>query len=264
MSTVSRLQVIEQKLVGPTELCFAHFIDQFTGLDAVRLLAEFCHPEDHKNVDSEDSKKRFAGLNKVLSWQMGAYFPTGDPLLRLRCFLHLTGKYEVVEFKRLNGDLQTLAMIIATGREDPREIERRLGYQTSSAQPSSLWRILIRDGGGYPQSVARKIQALNEENGPQLARSVQDWQDRIEQLYQVLPKVSESVSQTPVIPHEIPAAFARLVTATVALGRVVSDDPGSRQAAIAATRGGSDAQELIGVLNSLFRAPTEKELRQVL
>jgi|GEM_PF-1374768 len=240
-----RMLESERRFVGTTEECFTHFINQFPGLEAARLLAEFCFP-------GIAPANAFANLEKVLAWQMGKFFPGGDALLRLRCFLHLTGRYDVVEFKRLNGDAQTLALTVAVGLAKPKEVEQRLGYDAPSRpQPQGLWRILVQGQGGYAQPVEENIRALNAELEADRITQIQTWQTSIERLYEAAePAQAQTALPVPAVTPEVAAAFVRQIAATTALGNAIRGNPEATQAVVLATRGGSDIRELISLLES--------------
>ena len=164
----------EIRLVGTTMQCYADFINQYPGLDAHALLAIFCR--------LDDTDKPYAGLSRIQCWQRGEYFPGGDNLLRLRCFLHLGG-YDVTEFKMLSlAEVQTLALVLALCKVVPSEVGRDLGYTSADTPLGSLWRIVLH-GSGYTQGVKDKILEVNKLHRRELNRNVQSWRARIQKYF---------------------------------------------------------------------------------
>jgi hypothetical protein len=224
------------KFVGDTATCFADLINKYPGLTVHELIVEFCK----------------VPLETVHRWQRREYFPGGEQLLRLRCFLQLAG-YDVTEFKALNGDAQRLAFDICFGPFELDEVEKKLGYNPNGHQ--AVWGIVLR-GAGYSDVVETNMRNLLGRRRKATARErEEDWRARITTALESLgaPKV---VAQEPLerssIDPGLPVSFARLVGATTALGGVLVGDPQVQRAVLDATRTGLDLEELVGILQKFL------------
>jgi hypothetical protein len=243
------------KFVGDAETCFTDLLDASPGLRMHRLIAAFCSLE----------------VEAVQRWETRKHFPAGLNMLRLQCFLQLTG-YEVTGLTRLKRNWRRLAFAIALGLLDVDAIAKEL-YKGGNTQ--QLWEVLLH-GGGYQLDTEVKIrgilarqlssaakESLNDvlsdldKKTVQVAVSELDeiWRARIAKL-QASFRASASVAPQQVVlvgvDPGVAASFAGLVRATSAFAGALADDSSAHQQVLDTTRGGADMQELIDVLWKLL------------
>lgn len=226
------MTITASRFTGDTAACFSDFNENHPHLRASELLADFCQ----------------TNVAVVQRWRNGEYFPTGKPLLHLRCFLVLAG-YEVTEVRKLRGEVQQVAMLVGIGIITPEKAANSLGYN-SRTPLNSLWRIILA-GGGFNKDVRDKLALLHKKHKGKLESQTVKWQDRIvkvigERVRQVQPPLA-----SPQIDFStIATAFGRTVTTAIALGTALLD-AGQEQAIREATRGGQDLAELANILQQL-------------
>jgi len=210
-----------QRFVGDTKTCFFNLLERRSDFAMISLIAEFCDV----NTDI------------IQRWQARKYFPGGEQLIRLRCFLHFAG-YEVTELQQLRGEARTLALMIGTGILKPEKIN--LGYGSKNST-HSLWRVLVQ-GGGYTSKVAGSMSGLyTPTRKKKLENCSQEWQARIAALIDepVVTEAADLSADTEVLA----ASFGRLIGSVVSLGHLLLEHEGT-EAALRATRAGADLREL--------------------
>lgn len=243
------------KFVGDTETCFTDLLDRSPGLAMHRLIAAFCSVE----------------IEAVQRWETKKHFPTGLNMLRLRCFLQLTG-YEVTGLTRLKRDWRRLAFAIAFGLLEVEPVTKKL-YKGGNTQ--QLWGVLLH-GEGYQSETEDEIRkflagrlsgevkellkdVLTDLDTKTVQTTVGEldgiWRQRIAELrasFSAPPPAARQRTVQSKVDPAIAVSFSRLVTATSALGSALVNDPSARREVLDTTRGGGDLQELIDVLWKLL------------
>lgn len=117
--------------------------------------------------------------------------PSGDTLLKLRCFLHLLG-YGVEEYMQLPKVTQQFAQLIALDVINVEQAAHHLHYQNTQ----DVYHFILRGRGVQPDR-AHRIQRVVGEFELSRQDALQQWRPRLEEL---LP-----VESSPVVIAEQPA-----------------------------------------------------------
>ncbi|HSX42463.1 MAG TPA: hypothetical protein VLF59_00065 [Candidatus Saccharimonadales bacterium] len=235
---MSRPSFTQDRFVGETETCFRDLINKFGGLTVHELLAEFCN-ETHYARDK-------VTIEMVQRWQRGDYFPEGLQLLQLRWFLTFAG-YDVTELQQIGGDKRTLGLAIALGAVDPAHAEGDDGLKYAPNGLMGIWDITLRGRGMLPDRQTALKKYLTRVRRADTREREAYWRSRISEVIDALgvPKAVETPPPALLrIDPALVATFTRQVAATISLAVLLGKMPGGREAALSATRGGADIQEL--------------------
>lgn len=224
---------MDSKLIASTEECFAHFTANHRDLDAIRVLAEFCGVQ----------------MATVLKWIEDGPFPEGETLIRLRCFLELTGLYQIVEMYQRGEQVQWLAMGIALQVFSVDEAREALGFDSQGAQ--SILRILLRARQLSPK-VEKLLPQLNRKTAKTRTARENEWRQRIQSV--IHPKdESDSSGEAVLLTDPAMAVMIGRLTEVLVTGLYAalrSDDV--RQQLSDRTKGGQTLHELRDLLNQLL------------
>lgn len=226
------------KLIAPTEECFQHFMSKHSQLEVAELVAAFCLPRAKEAVAS------------VQGWQRGVIqFPSGEALLRLRCFLTLVG-YEVEEFSRLEGIVRQLAMMISMDRITPYDAAEKLGFESQN-RLHSIWQI-THGKRGFTTDTRKALVKLLRRRSSKIDTEVEAWRQRIIAVIGEIeaPPPEEKPDLQETLMPEVATGFGRMVAALTPLAQSLqrSERP---QAVRDATRNGASIDELIKALEAL-------------
>lgn len=109
----------------------------------------------------------------TLGWVRGENLPTGDTLLKLRCFLHIVG-YRVEEFVELPKPTRHFAELVSLGVMSVKEAADQLGYRNTQ----DLYRVLLRGQGLLPDKV-HKLQRIVSDHEEQRRALIDGWRTRL-------------------------------------------------------------------------------------
>lgn len=181
---------------GKTSDCVQDYGRRFNAIDGLGLLAEF------------------AGIvpTTALGWVRGDNIPSGDALLRLRCFLHLLG-YEVEEYVSLPKVTQRFAQLIALNVINVEQAAHHLHYQNTQ----DVYHFILRGRGVQPDR-AHRIQRVVGEFELSRQEALQHWRPRLEELLPVEPHPVSIAEQpaTEVFVPEVPQLEAPLAVILLA------------------------------------------------
>lgn len=143
--------------MGSTEECVSNLASRFS-MDILRpLVADFCAVVEPTARD----------------WLQGNRLPVGEPLIRLRVFLHLTD-YRVDELDELNINLRRLNQAIALGIYTPTQVQETLGYNNVQ----EVYRVVLR-GSGLKAKRALQLERLLGDVEEDINKRFARWQARI-------------------------------------------------------------------------------------
>lgn len=109
----------------------------------------------------------------ALGWVRGDNLPTGDTLLKLRCFLHIVG-YRVDEFIDLPRPTRHFADLVAMGVLSVDDATEQLGYQNTK----DLYRVLLR-GQGLLTDKVHRLQRIVSDHEEQRRTLIDEWRSRL-------------------------------------------------------------------------------------
>lgn len=132
----------------------------------------------------------------ALGWVLGDGMPTGDTLLKLRCFLSLVG-YQVEEFIELPKPTKRFAELIMLGVIDVEEARSILGY----VKIQDLYRVLLR-GQGLHADKAHRLQRFVDEHAQQREDLVNELKSNFTRLSLKGESVEERDAEAEVSEHQ--------------------------------------------------------------